>query len=48
MTFGGLMWHVEPAILFNRAEVNASYLPYVLMTLPFCLASLAITATSPA
>ena len=39
MTFGGLMWHVEPAILFNRAEVNASYLPYVLMTLPFCLAS---------
>ncbi|WP_154063451.1 tryptophan permease [Klebsiella grimontii] len=39
MTFGGLMWHVEPAILFNRAEGNASYLPYVLMTLPFCLAS---------
>ena len=39
MTFGGLMWHVEPAILFNRAEGNASYLPYVLMTLPLCLAS---------
>ena len=39
MTFGGLMWHVEPAILFNRAEGNASYLPYVLMTQPFCLAS---------
>ncbi|MCG2855088.1 tryptophan permease [Klebsiella grimontii] len=39
MTFGGLMWHVEPAILFNRAETNASYLPYVVMTLPFCLAS---------
>ena len=39
MTFGGLMWHVEPAILFNRAEGNASYRPYVLMTLPFCLAS---------
>ncbi|MBW5978687.1 MULTISPECIES: tryptophan permease [Klebsiella] len=39
MTFGGLMWHVEPAILFNRAEGNASYLPYVVMTLPFCLAS---------
>ncbi|MBA7843564.1 tryptophan permease [Klebsiella sp. RHBSTW-00484] len=39
MTFGGLMWHVEPAILFNRMEANASYLPYVLMTLPFCLAS---------
>ena len=39
MTCGGLMWHVEPAILFNHAEVNASYLPYVLMTLPFCLAS---------
>ncbi|MDS7874495.1 tryptophan permease [Klebsiella pasteurii] len=39
MTFGGLMWHVEPAILFNRSEANSSYLPYVLMTLPFCLAS---------
>ncbi len=39
MTFGGLMWHVEPAILFNHAEAHASYLPYVLMTLPFCLAS---------
>ena len=39
MTFGGLMWHVEPAILVNRAEVNAAYLPYVLITLPFYLAS---------
>ncbi|TQI82235.1 tryptophan-specific transport protein [Serratia fonticola] len=39
MTFGGLLWHIEPAVLLNSAEVNPSYLPYVWMTLPFCLAS---------
>lgn len=39
MTFGGLIWHVQPTILLNTAEVSPSYLPYVLMTLPFCLAS---------
>ncbi|WP_410963623.1 aromatic amino acid transport family protein, partial [Salmonella sp. SAL4455] len=37
--FGGLIWHVQPAVLFNTAEVNPSYLPYLVMTLPFCLAS---------
>jgi tryptophan-specific transport protein len=39
MSFGGLIWHVQPAVLFNTAEVNPSYLPYLVMTLPFCLAS---------
>lgn len=39
MTFGGLLWHVQPAVLLNTAEVNPSYMPYVLMALPFCLAS---------
>ncbi|MFP2506320.1 tryptophan permease [Buttiauxella gaviniae] len=39
MTFGGLMWHVEPATLLDSKAVNPSYLPYLFMTLPFCLAS---------
>lgn len=39
LTFGSLLGHVEPTTLFNVAEKNASYAPYLLMTLPFCLAS---------
>lgn len=39
LTFGGLFWHIKPQVLLNTAEVNPHYLPYVLMTLPFCLAS---------
>ena len=39
LTFGSLLGHVTPATLFNVAEVNTSYTPYLLMTLPFCLAS---------
>lgn len=39
LTFGSLLGHVQPATLFNVAESNASYTPYLLMTLPFCLAS---------
>lgn len=39
MTFGGLLWHIEPVTLLNSDAVNPSYLPYLLMTLPFCLAS---------
>ena len=43
------MWHVEPAILFqSRGRSNASHLPYVLMTLPFCLASFGYRGVSPA
>ncbi len=39
MTFGTLFWNINPAFLLNVEEVNPSYLPYILMTLPFCLAS---------
>lgn len=39
LTFGSLLGHVTPATLFNVAEVNTSYTPYLLMTLPFCTAS---------
>lgn len=39
LTFGSLLGHVEPATLFNVADTQASYTPYLLMTLPFCLAS---------
>lgn len=39
LTFGSLLGHVQPATLFNVAEANTSYPPYLLMTLPFCLAS---------
>ncbi len=39
LTFGSLLGHVQPATLFNVAESNASYAPYLLMTLPFCSAS---------
>ncbi|MGP3591059.1 tryptophan permease [Vagococcus sp. WN89Y] len=39
LTFGSLLGHVEPATLFNVAQSDASYTPYLLMTLPFCLAS---------
>ncbi|NHB89395.1 MULTISPECIES: tryptophan permease [Photorhabdus] len=39
MTFGGLIYNVESAVLFNTAEINPTYWPYVLATLPFCLAS---------
>ncbi|AKH62650.1 MULTISPECIES: tryptophan permease [Photorhabdus] len=39
MTFGGLIYNVKPAVLFNTAEINPTYWPYVLATLPFCLAS---------
>ncbi len=39
LTFGGLFLHIKPQILLNTTEANPHYLPYVLMTLPFCLAS---------
>ena len=39
LTFGGLLGHVETATLFNTVEASPSYTPYLLMTLPFCLAS---------
>lgn len=45
LTFGSLLGHVEPTTLFNVVEKNASYAPYLLMTLPFCWPRLAITVT---
>ncbi|TDB56829.1 tryptophan permease [Photorhabdus khanii] len=39
MTFSGLIYNIEPAVLFNTVEINPTYWPYVLATLPFCLAS---------
>lgn len=39
LTFGSLLWHVKPVNLLNSVEINPTYMPYVLATLPFCLAS---------
>ncbi len=39
LTFGSLLGHVTTPTLFNVAEASPSYAPYLLMTLPFCLAS---------
>lgn len=39
LTFGSLLGHVQPTVLFNQVSPGASYAPYLLMTLPFCLAS---------
>ncbi|MBS9425198.1 tryptophan permease [Photorhabdus noenieputensis] len=37
--FGGLLKQVDTGKLFNAVDHHASYLPYTLMVLPFCLAS---------
>ncbi|MTD37947.1 tryptophan permease [Erwinia sp. CPCC 100877] len=39
LTFGSLLGHVEPTTLLNVSEESPRYAPYLLMTLPFCLAS---------
>ncbi|WP_313107487.1 tryptophan permease [Atlantibacter sp.] len=39
LTFGSLLGHVEPTTLLNVSQSQSSCLPYLLMTLPFCLAS---------
>ncbi|WP_421595383.1 tryptophan permease [Rahnella sp. PD4] len=39
LTFGSLLWHIKPVNLLNSVELNPSYAPYLLATLPFCLAS---------
>ncbi|MCW0307733.1 aromatic amino acid transporter [Pantoea ananatis] len=41
-TFSGLIWHVEGAKLIDSAAwalPDTQYLPYILMTLPFCIIS---------
>lgn len=39
LTFGSLLGHVKMPVLLNVAQTDAHYAPYLLMTLPFCLAS---------
>ncbi|MTD26832.1 tryptophan permease [Erwinia sorbitola] len=39
MIFGGLLWHVQPAILLDRQGADSTYLPYLWIVVPFCLAS---------
>lgn len=39
MSVSDMFTHVQPAVLFNRSDDNASYLPYALATLPYLLTS---------
>lgn len=39
LTFGSLLGHINVPTLLNVADNSASYTPYLLITLPFCLAS---------
>lgn len=39
MSVGDMFVHVQPAVLFNRGESDASYLPYALAALPYLLTS---------
>ncbi|MBI6548209.1 tryptophan permease [Xenorhabdus lircayensis] len=39
MSVGGMFNEVKPAILFDQANTEASYLPYALVALPYLLAS---------
>lgn len=47
MTFGGLLWNIKPAVLLNTAQIDASYMPYVFIALPFCLASFGFHGNVP-
>lgn len=39
MSVGDMFTHVQPAVLFNRGDNDASYLPYALAALPYLLTS---------
>ncbi|MBK4724796.1 tryptophan permease [Pantoea agglomerans] len=39
MIFGGLLWHVQPAILLDSQGADRDYLRYLWIVVPFCLAS---------
>lgn len=39
MSVGDMFTHVQPAVLFNRGDDQASYLPYALAALPYLLTS---------
>lgn len=47
LTFGNLLGHIDPIILMNSNDVDASYLPYLLMIFPFCLASFGFHGNVP-
>lgn len=47
LTFGNLLGKVDPIILFNVNEIDASYFPYILVILPFCLASFGFHGNVP-
>lgn len=47
LTFGNLFGQVDPLILMNVNEVDASYFPYVLVIFPFCLASFGFHGNVP-
>ena len=47
-TFSGLIGHIEVAKLIDSVAValpTSQYLPYILMTLPFCIISFGFTVT---
>jgi tryptophan-specific transport protein len=39
LSVGDMFTHVQPAVLFNQSESDASYLPYALAALPYLLTS---------
>jgi tryptophan-specific transport protein len=47
LTFGGLLGHVQPVVLSNAGATDSHYLPYLLMTLPFCLTSFGFHGNVP-
>lgn len=47
LTFGSFLGNVEPAILFNSIEPDTSYLPYIFVIFPFCLASFGFHGNVP-
>lgn len=49
-TFSGLIGHIEVAKLIDSVAValpNSQYLPYILMTLPFCIISFGFHGNVP-
>ncbi|MXC93696.1 aromatic amino acid transport family protein, partial [Escherichia coli] len=49
-TFSGLVGHIEVAKLVDSVAValpNSQYLPYILMTLPFCIISFGFHGNVP-
>ncbi|WP_416427685.1 tryptophan permease [Pseudomonas sp. App30] len=47
LTFGGLLGHVQFATLLPAAHDGTSYLPYLLITLPFCMTSFGFHGNVP-